>query len=79
MSRRHSRGVKHLKVHQCERCERWTSWGEMVSAGIGAHRFGHDRHRRYVWLCSDCKRSSDNVRAIDRALTAWEIERGYRA
>lgn len=44
----------------------------MVAAGERPHRF-------YKWLCDDCERESDNVRAVDRALTAWEIERGYRA
>jgi transposase-like protein len=60
------------KVHQCETCGRWRSAGVMVAAGVG-------RHRHFKWLCDDCQRSSDNLAAVDRALTAWEIERGYRA
>jgi hypothetical protein len=60
------------KVHECETCGRWTSAGLMVAAGSG-------RSRYFKWVCDDCQRSSDNVLAVDRALTAWEIERGYRA
>jgi hypothetical protein len=67
------------KIHQCETCERWTSAGVMVSAGEGSHRPGSHRHRVYKWLCDDCKRSGDNLRAVDQALAAWEVERGYGA
>jgi transposase-like protein len=59
------------KVHQCETCDRWTSAGVMVAAGNGRKRF-------YKWVCDDCQRSSDNLATVDRALTAWEISRGYR-
>jgi transposase-like protein len=59
------------KVHECETCGRWKSAGVMVGAGVG-------RHRHFKFVCNDCKRSSDNVRAVDQALSAWEIERGYR-
>jgi hypothetical protein len=71
VSRRHSRGVRRLRVHQCEVCERWTSYGVMVGAGVG-------RHRYFKWVCEDCKRAGDNVAAVDRALLEWEVSRGYR-
>jgi hypothetical protein len=67
------------KVHQCETCERWTSAGVMVSAGVGPRQAGHGRHRVFKWVCDDCRRNEDNERVVDQALTAWEIERGYRA
>lgn len=60
------------KVHQCEVCERWRSGGVMISAGVG-------RRRRHEWVCDDCKRGRDNLAAIDAALTAWEVSRGFRA
>ena len=79
MSRRHSRGVRHLRVHQCEICERWTSFGVMTTAGEGPLRASGWRHRVFRWVCSDCERNQENVVAVDRALTQWEIDRGYRA
>jgi hypothetical protein len=66
------------KIHQCETCERWTSFGVMVAAGKGPLRAGRDRHRVFKWVCDDCRRARDNVLAVDEALVAWEIERGYR-
>jgi len=50
----------------------------MVSAGSGPKRAGRERHRVFKWVCDDCRLSAENERAVDRALTAWEIERGYR-
>jgi hypothetical protein len=47
----------------------------MVAAGVGLNRRGGARY--YKWVCDDCKRASDNVRAVDRALRMWEIERGF--
>jgi hypothetical protein len=67
------------KVHQCETCDRWTSAGVMVRAGAGPLRAGPDRHRVFKWVCDDCLRNENNVRSVDRALTEWEIARGYRA
>ena len=60
------------KVHECEVCGRWRNTGVMVGAGVG-------HHRHFKFVCIDCKRSRDNELALDRALTAWEIEKGYRA
>jgi hypothetical protein len=67
------------KIHRCETCERWTSGGVMVVAGEGPMRACRRRHRVFRWVCDDCQRSRENLQAVDGALTAWEIERGYRA
>jgi hypothetical protein len=66
------------RVHQCETCERWTSAGVMVAAGQGPLQACGARHRVFKWVCADCRRNEENVRSVDQALTAWEIERGYR-
>jgi len=66
------------KIHQCEICERWTSSGVMVAAGHGPLQAGRHRHRVFRWVCDDCRRSRENELAVDQALMAWEIERGYR-
>lgn len=79
MSRQHSRGIKHLRVHQCEVCDRYTSSGMMLCAGTGPHQFGPGRRRVYKWLCDRCASERENVQAINDALVQWEISRGLRA
>lgn len=79
MSRQHSRGVKRVRVHQCEVCDRWTSSGVMLCAGTGPHQFGRGRRRVYKWVCDVCQREKQNVQAIEDALVRWEISRGLRA
>jgi hypothetical protein len=73
------RRKQHWKIHQCETCERWTSAGVMVAAGTGPMRACSRRHRVFKWVCDDCQRSDENVRAVERALTLWEAERCGRA